>query len=121
MGKTQIVEYQGRKIFFIDFSNLKSFDEVKAVTVEAKKYIHSQPAMSLLTLANVEGTHFNNEIKEMFAEYVKSNKPYVKASAVIGVSGLKQILYNAIMKLSGRDIRSFSTIVQAKDWLVQQI
>jgi hypothetical protein len=120
MAKTQIIEYQGKKIFFIDFSNLKSFDEINEVTKEAKLYIHSQTPKTVFTLTSVEGTHFNNEIKEMFTEYVKSNKNYVKASAVIGVSGLKQIMYNTMMRLTGRDTRSFDTIEQAKTWLVSQ-
>jgi len=120
MSKTKIIEHKGTKIFYIDFSKLTKFDEIKAVTVEAQKYIHTQALSSALTLANVEDTHFNSEIRDMFTEYIKSNKPYVKASAVIGVSGLKQILYNTMMKLSGRDVRSFSTIEQAKDWLASQ-
>ncbi len=120
MNRTQIIEYQGKKIFFIDFSKLKTFEEIKSVTIEARQYIHSQPLMSVYTLSTVEDTHFNNEIQSMFMEYIKSNKPYVKASAVIGISGLKHILYNTMMKLTGRDTRSFSTIEQAKSWLVGQ-
>jgi len=120
MARTQTIEYLGKKIFFIDFSNLKTFEEINAVTKEAKSYIHSQPPKSVSTLTSVEATHFNNEIQRMFTEYIKSNKNYVKASAVIGVTGLKQILYNTMMKLSGRDTRSFDTIELAKSWLVSQ-
>lgn len=120
MNKTQVIEYQGKKIFFIDFSFLKTLGEIKAVTEEAKKYLHAQPNGSVYTLTSVEETHFNTEIRDMFTEYMKSNKPYVKASAVLGVSGLKQILYNTMMKLTGRDTRSFSTMEEAKKWLVNQ-
>ena len=120
MAKTKIIDYQGIKIFYIDFSRLKTFDEIKAVSVEAQKYIHAQPPLSVYTLANVEDAHFNSEIRDMFTSYVNSNKPFVKASAVIGVTGLRMILYNTVMKLTGREIRSFSNINQAKEWLVGQ-
>lgn len=52
-----------------------------------------------------------------FQDFVKGNKPYVKASAVVGLSGLQQIVYNGIMKITGREIKSFSTLAEAKDWL----
>jgi hypothetical protein len=120
MERTQIIEHHAKKIFFIDFSNLKSMEEINTVIMDAQKYIHSQPKSSILTLTTVEGTHFNNNITPIFTEYVRGNKPFVKASAVIGISGLKQILYNTMMKMTGRDTRSFSTIDQAKEWLVSQ-
>jgi len=117
MNRTQFIDYQGKKIFYIDFSNLKTFEEIKALTLEAQKYIHSQPPLSVITLSTVENTHFNTEIKDMFTEYIKSNKPYVKTSAVIGISGLKMIMYNGMMKISGRDTRAFSDMEQAKSFL----
>jgi len=45
------------------------------------------------------------------------NKPYVVAAAVVGVTGLKQIIYNAVMKFSGRKLTAFDSLAEAKDWL----
>jgi len=117
MNRTQIIEHKGKKIIFVDFSNLHNIEEIQAVAEESKKYVHAQPPKSAYTLTSVENTHFNNVIKDIFTELAKSNKPYVKAAALLGVTGLKQILFNGIMKLSGRDLKSFSSIDQAKDWL----
>jgi hypothetical protein len=44
----------------------------------------------------------------------------VKASAVVGVEGLKQIVFNAVQAVSGRTLASFDTLEHAKDWLVKQ-
>ena len=120
MNRTQIIDHQGKKIFFIDFSDLTSVAEIKKVILDAQKYICSQPKSSVNTLTSVEGTHFNNEIKDLFADFLKGNKPFVKASAIIGISGLKQIMFNSLMVISGRDSHSFSTLDQAKDWLTRQ-
>lgn len=117
MERTKLIDYKGKRVFTIDFSNLKSLEEIRKVTQDAQKYIHAQPPMSVITLTSVEETHFNNEIRDMFTEYIRSNKPYVKASAIIGVSGLKQIIYNSLLKITGRDTRSFSTFEQAIAWL----
>jgi hypothetical protein len=120
MERVQLIIHQGKKILYSDFSNLQFVEDVSEVMKEVTKYVHVQPLNSIYSLINVEGTHFNNDIKSMFAEVAKSNKPFVKVSAIVGISGLKQIMYKAIMKLSGRNDECFSTIEQAKDWLVKQ-
>jgi hypothetical protein len=53
-------------------------------------------------------------------EFVIHNKPYVVAAAVVGVTGLKQVILNAVMKLSGRKLTAFNTLAAAKDWLAAQ-
>ncbi len=120
MERIQILDYQGKKIYFMDFSKLRTIEEIKAVILEAKKYIHSQPAKSVYALTSVEGMHFSVQIKDIFAEFLKSNGPHIKASAVIGISGLLRTVYNGVLVLTGRDTRAFNTIDQAKAWLIAQ-
>jgi hypothetical protein len=120
MGRTQIIDCNGIKIFFMDFSNTKLPEEIKAVIQDSQKYIHSQPPNSVRSITTVEGMHFNNEIREMFAVFLKGNKPFMKASAVIGINGLMRIVYSAVMKITGRDTHTFATMEQAKTWLVAQ-
>lgn len=118
MGKTQTMLHKGKTIFYMDFTGLKAEEDIMLVVNESKAYIRSKPFKTIYTLANIEDMHFNPVIREIFVDFVKGNKEYVRASAVVGVNGLKQILFNGIMKLTGRDIRSINTIEEAKDWLV---
>jgi len=37
-----------------------------------------------------------------------------------GITALKQILYNSIVKLTGKKLTLFDTLEQAKDWLAEQ-
>ena len=120
MGKAGVISHKGKSIFYMDFSGIKSTDEVSQLISESKRYIGTQPASSLLTLTNITQMHFNNEIKDLFTTFVKGNKPYVKAGAVVGISGLQGIVYNAIMKLTGRNVKSMSSLDEAKDWLSLQ-
>jgi len=120
MAKTQQIVHEKKVVFYMDFSNLTKTNEIKEVVAESIRHIRNQPIGSVLTLTNIEGMHFSNEVKEIFNEFIKGNKPYVKAGAVIGVSGLQQILYNGLMKLTGRDIKSFDTFNQAKTWLTSR-
>jgi hypothetical protein len=75
---------------------------------------------SVLTLTNISGMHFNSEIKDLFQIFIKGNKPFVKSGAVVGLSGLQQLVYNGLMKITGRDIKSFNSITEAKDWLAMR-
>ncbi len=121
MKRCFFIETQGVNIYYIDFSGLKSEDDIDAVLTESKALIRSRPLKSMVNLANIEGMHFNNRIKEMFVEYVKGNADYVMHSSIIGVNGLKRIVFNGIMKLTGRDIRCFDSIEEAKKWLVERV
>lgn len=117
MGRCIFIEAHGVKVFYIDFTNLQSEHEIEAVLYESKSVIRSQPQKSMVNLANIEGMHFNNRIKELFVEYVKGNAPYVRHSAIVGVNGLKRIVFNGVMKLSGRDVRCFDSADDARKWL----
>jgi len=102
----------------MNFSNLKNIQEINGVINDSIKFIRVKPLTSLYCLTNISGMHFNSEIKDLFQNFVNGNKPFVKASAVVGLSPLQQIMYNGLMKITGRDIKSFSNIDEAKDWLV---
>jgi hypothetical protein len=118
MSRTETILHNGKPIYYMDFSSLKSESEIESLITESKSFIRSKPPKSVYSLTNIEDMHFNGTIKELFVDFVKGNKVYIKASAIIGVTGMKQILFNGIMRLTGRDIRSFDSADQAKNWLI---
>jgi hypothetical protein len=117
MARTQQIVHKGKNIFFMDFSSLNNLEEINGVISDSIRYIRNKPMGSLYCLTNITAMRFNNEIKGLFQDFVKGNKPYVKASAVVGLSGLQQIVYNGLMKITGREIKSFTTLAEAKEWL----
>jgi hypothetical protein len=118
MARNQQIIHKGKVIYHMDFSNLNNVQEIKGIISESIKYIRSQPKESTLTLTRINGMHFSNEIKDLFNDFIKGNKPYVKSGAVVGLSGLQQIVYNGLMRVTGRDIKSFPDELSAKEWLV---
>jgi flavodoxin len=74
----------------------------------------------VFTLTDVTNTTFNSKVSDAMKEFVVHNKPYIVASAVVGVTGLKQIIYNAVMKFSGRKLTAFDSLAEAKDWLAER-
>ena len=119
MGRVQMVAHKGKQIVYLDFSGCK-VAELHPIIEEAKRMIASQPKESALVLSNVTDTEISRDTSALMKDFTTHNKPYVKASAIIGVDGLKKIIYNAVQAVSGRHISSFATLDLAKDWLISQ-
>lgn len=122
MGYCQVIEHQGKTIVDIDFQNytFKDVEEIEAIMKEAKKIIGSKPEKSVITLTNCNGLRFSPEIVELFNSFTEHNKRFVKVGAVIGITGLQKLAYNAIMRFSGRNIPIFTDRLEALNWLAQQ-
>lgn len=122
MERVTNIIHNYRQVVFIDFSNLTSYNmpEILKVVEQAKTIIRSNPPNSVLTLTDFEGMFFNKEILDLMIQYVAENKPYVKASAIIGASGLRKIAVNSAEKFSMRDLHIFDSKQEALDWLVEQ-
>ncbi len=120
MKEPEIISYNGKSIYYMDFTDLKDEKVIKQIIIKSAEFIRSQPEGSVLSLTNLQGMHFNSTIKDLFSKFITGNKPYIKASAVVGLSGLQRIIYNGVMKITGRNIRSFDNINVAKDWLRSQ-
>jgi hypothetical protein len=119
MGKVDFISHKGKKMMYIDASACKAV-ELTTICEQAKKVIGSEPHGSVLILTNVTNTEISKETSAIIKDLTTFNKPFVKASAVVGVEGLKKIIYNAVMTFSGRNITTMATIDLAKDWLAAQ-
>lgn len=119
MDSITFIDHKGKKILFLNFSQCSAADVLKTIA-EAKSVIQTCPPGSLLTLTNVADTRFDSTASEAMKEFAKHNKPYVRAAAVVGITGLKRIIFDAVVKLSGRNITSFDATEKAKDWLISQ-
>ncbi|NJO89956.1 MAG: STAS/SEC14 domain-containing protein [Chloroflexia bacterium] len=120
MAKVEIKEFRGKRIVCMSFSNLRTEEEISAIIEVAKPIIRNSPPNSVYTITDIGGMHFNNKIRDLFTDFTGGNKNFVKASAVIGASGLQNLMINGINKITGRKLKSFPDESVAKEWLVSQ-
>lgn len=118
MEKIGFTDYKGAKILLFDFSYITKSKEVLELIGQAGLLARKQPLKSILVVTDVTEAHYNIEVTQAMKELAKGNAPFVKASAVVGVTGLKKILYDAVIKFSGRDIKIFDKRESAMDWLL---
>jgi len=117
MDRTYFIEHRGVRILMLDFSHV--MDEVTALATiaHARSVVAEQPPASLLTLTTVEGSHFDSRVIGALRELMEHNRPFVRAGAVTGLSGLMRVVFSTMVHLTGRNIRAFDRLEDAKDYL----
>jgi hypothetical protein len=75
---------------------------------------------SALVLTDCTKAFLDPEVIGALGEAVAVNKPYVRASAVIGLSPKREEVRQLIAGMAAREIRSFDDVEPAMDWLAEQ-
>ena len=114
--RVRFVMHRGKRVLSIDYSHC-DVAMLKAVTEEMHRVIAREPLNSVLTLNDVGGTGFDHESVEILKSRVAANAPYVRRAAVIGISGLQRLIYEAIKLFTKRSIPHFLSRAEALDYL----
>jgi hypothetical protein len=111
------IEYKGKKILYEDYSN-STPETFSPLLQQASELIKKSPPNSVLALVNVTGTKFDTASSDKMKIFVKDNTPYIKVSAIFGLSGLQSVIYRAVVSFSGRqNLKVFNAENEAKDYL----
>lgn len=111
----------GASVLLMNFSGFTTAADALPHIAAAAALIAEQPPTSLRTLVDVTGSRCNIEVVESLKQFVAGNRPYVIASAVVGVSGLQKIILDGILTFSSRsNLKSFPARAEALHWLASQ-
>lgn len=94
-----------------------SLEEMDQVIAECILQVRQQPEKSVMTLTISGGSAFSGETISRLKELARDNTPYVKAGAIVGVTGLYKVVFNAVSMFSKRRFYLFDTVEEAKDFL----
>jgi hypothetical protein len=118
MREPKFISREGIPILYVDFSNLKSKEEIFDLIDRSKRSISMRPPKSVLILINLTDMYFNTEVYTAISDCARMSEPYVKACAGIGLSGLMMIFYKGFLKLSRHEVCAFSTEADAVNYLI---
>jgi hypothetical protein len=121
MARTNFIEHRGVRIAHLNFAQVASADVALAAIEEAGQVVQAEPFRSVRTLTDVTGSRFNGAVLEAIKRLAATNRPYVLAGAIVGLSGLQKVVYTTVMKFSKRNIPVFDDVEAAMDWLVAQV
>jgi hypothetical protein len=116
-GRVRFIMHRGKRVLSIDYAHC-DIPLLKAVAEEGHRVIARELLNSVLTLNDVTATSFDQESVEVLKSKVGANAPYVKRAAVIGISGLQRLIYEAVKLFTKRSIPNFSSREEALDYLV---
>ena len=101
---------QGNQAFVhIDFKDIKNNEAFLQVIEESIPIIQKYPPKSIYTITDIKGVRYDTETKRIIAQWMTDNDPYVIDGVVIGVDGIKKIMVNSILAMSGRTNVHFAT------------
>lgn len=116
MDRAKFVEHKGKQIFAMDCREA-SLEEMDQVIEECILQVRKQPEKSVLTLTISGGSAFSGDTIMKLKEVARDNTPYVKAGAIVGVTGLYKVVFNAVAMFSKRRFYLFDTVEEAMDFL----
>jgi len=118
--RTRFIEHRGTEILLFDFGGFTDLDEALRCIHASRSRILGRAPRSVRTLVNVKDSRYDTRVARALQDLARHNKPFVAASAVVGLSGLQRVILSAVMRATGRTFATFDDVEAAKDWLVAQ-
>ncbi len=117
------MEYMGQRILYIDLSNFKNdergFDEELTQTVTTiGQEMYQRQLYSVPVLVDLRNTVMSSRIQKLLSERITDTRKYVSRTAVIGLTGLRQIFLDFFSRLAHSETMPFDTPEAGLDWLV---
>lgn len=114
------VEWNGRRVLHFNIAGCPDVDQSIRTGEKAKALILAEPLKSVLLLTDVTDTYFESKATEYMKAFSSAVTPHVKASAMVGVTGLKKVIVTGLALATGRTIKAFDKFDEAKAWLLAQ-
>jgi hypothetical protein len=118
-GRVRFIDHRGKSVLLQDYSGMQPGPEFARLIQRARTLIDGQPLNSVLTLVDASNSVFDSEVLVILKDFVKRNTPFMRYTAVVGITGLKEVGLMAVSRVAGRPLQTFSTREEALDHLVE--
>ena len=108
-----------RNVVFVDYTQLTAerlIAEVDRVHEEGRAQLSGKQTR---VLVDITGTMLSREAVQALKDSTKSDRSMVEKTAIVGVTGVKKILADAIARFSGTNTKYFDTKEEALAWLLK--
>ncbi|MCF6241473.1 MAG: hypothetical protein L3J74_09035 [Bacteroidales bacterium] len=120
-NRVKFIEHKGRKIIYLDFSNMHGEDLIKVVHEFEQIVINSRDNKYLCSLTNFTNSHIYGDGLREIKRVAKRVRPFLYKRAVIGITGAKMVLYKMVNFFAGgTPTKLFASIEEAKDYLAKE-
>lgn len=118
MERVRFLDHRGRRILHVDLSGLSELDEIRPWVDMAVSLVRQEPPGSALVLIELSGVPYALRLVRLLGEAAASNRAYVRARAVVGMTEVATAAAAEIVWYSGRPAEFFAEREEALDWLL---
>lgn len=105
-------------ILLQDLSGYTTVEQSLSGIAEARAFVAKQPGKgNLLILTDLSSSAFNQTVVDAMRDMSAQYRPWVKASALVGLTPIMRVIGKAIMAMTRRDIRICATRDEALAYL----
>ncbi|MGM5488247.1 MAG: STAS/SEC14 domain-containing protein [Nanobdellota archaeon] len=115
MERLQWIAHNGTHILFVDFSNMADEAQIIDLIIKIGEVIVQRD--KVLYLIDISGSVGTVRIMDAYKKMLESVKHRISAFAVVGATGLKKVLLGGVKPLLSVEMKQFSTIQEAKEYL----
>lgn len=108
--------HNGKRIVEIDFDGCKP-GAYAPVVAQAMKLISASPAGSVLAMTRFENVRFDPATVVEMQRFASAAQPFLKANALVGITGMKKVVFGGIKPLYRIPVELFDEPGAARDWL----
>lgn len=112
------ITHKGKKILYINYAGLSPKEELEQIDNATKILVETNDKNNL-TLSDLRNALINQDFVNRAKEKGKISGHFTKKAAVLGVEGVRKIILKAVNTFSENPREPFSTIEEAKEWLVK--
>lgn len=119
-GRQKWITYKEKEILYEDYTNLKG-DEI-AIRVPIFSHLEFQIGKKdMLLIVDLSNSYASKAAVKAFTEAGKITEEIFAKTAVLGITGVKKILLNAVNRLTNVNAKAFSDIESAKNYLIDSL
>ncbi len=118
--RVRFIDHKGKQIVYLDFSDMQGDEIVQTVRKFEQLVLENKNNNNLVSLTNFTNARTFGDGLEEIKRVAKEVRPYLDKRAVVGITGVKAILYKMVnLFASGAPTKIFDTLEEAKDYLVE--
>jgi hypothetical protein len=121
MSPTQFINHNSKQILLMDFSTIRTTDELTRAVEEIKHIVALHKPGSLLALADFTGLPVGNDKMKTIKEMATHNRPFIKFIALVGLGCPRSLVFRLIIRLTSRkNHKVFAKRDAALEWLAER-
>jgi hypothetical protein len=101
-----------------DFSGLRVVADVLIYVAEARDFIERQPRGQALVLTDFTDATFDRDVVNAMRSLAEHHKPWVEASAIVGLTPLMQVVFRSVIALTRREVHVCETRAEGIAYLL---